>query len=142
MTFIDSNIIIPLFKKEDESKNMALTFFKNLNQQYLVSGICLLELRFILRKYTMKDEDIEKAVNALFSFKELKFLPITPENIENSFKYIRKNKLGFFDSVILATMVETRDFAIISEDTDFDKVRFIQRRSLKDMVLEYPSEEK
>ena len=110
---------------------MALTFFENLNQEFGFWDL-FLELRFILRKYTMKDEDIEKAINALFSFKELKFLPITPQNIKNSFKYIKNYRLGFFDSVILATMVEAKDFVIISEDTDFDKVRFIQRRSLKE----------
>ena len=136
MTFIDSNVIIPLFKKEDKHKKMAFTFFEHLNQEYLVSGICLLELRFILRKYTMKDIDIEKAMNALFSFEELRFLPITPENIENSFKYIKEFKLGFFDSVILATMVDAGDFFIISEDTDFDKVGFLKRISLREVVSE------
>jgi predicted nucleic acid-binding protein len=136
MTFIDSNIIIPLFKKKDEYKNLAEAFFENLSEEYLVSGVCLLELRFILRKYRLKDEDIEKAVNALFSFKELKFLPITPGNIEDSFKYIKEYGLGFFDSVILATMVNMGDFVIISEDTDFDKVGFLKRRSLCDVVPE------
>ena len=82
----------------------------------------------------MKDEDIEKAIDALFSFKELKFLPINPENIENSFKYIKKYGLGFFDSIILATMVGVGDFVIVSEDADFNKVGFIQRKSLKEVV--------
>ena len=136
MTFVDSNVIIPLFKKEDEYKELAETFFDNLNRQYLISGICLLELRFILRKYGMKDEDIEKAMNALFSFKKLKFLPIFPENIESSFKYIKEYGLGFFDSVILATMVNMGDFTIISEDTDFDKVGFLKRRSLDEVISE------
>lgn len=136
MTFIDSNVIIPLFKKEDEYKQLAQRFFENLSQQYLVSGICLLELRFILRKYSMKDEEIEKAMNALFSFGNLKFLPISPENIEDSFEYIREYKLGFFDSVILATMVSRRDLTIISEDTDFDKVGFLKRRSLHEVTSE------
>ena len=141
MTFIDSNIIIPLFKKEDEYKKLAEAFFENLIQEYLVSGICLLELRFVLRKYSLKDEDIEKALNALFSFEKQKFLPITPENIEDSFKYIKEYGLGFFDSVILATMVNMRDFVIISEDTDFDKVGFLKRRSLceVDPKLRYSS---
>lgn len=134
MTFIDSNVIIPLFKREDKYKELAEAFFENLSQQCLVSGICLLELRFILRKYGMRDEDIEKAMNALFSFKKLKFLPITPENIEDSFKYIKEYGLGFFDSVILATMVNMKDFTIISEDTDFDKAGFSKRRSLHEAI--------
>jgi len=137
MTFIDSNVIIPLFKREDEFKSLAFTFFENLTEQYSVSGVCLLELKFVLWKYNMKNEDIEKAINALFSFKKLKFLSITPENIENSFKYIKGYKLGFFDSIILATMVENRDFVIISEDTDFDRVRFIKRRSLKEVIPDF-----
>lgn len=56
MTFIGSNVIIPLFKKKDEYKDLAETFFKNLSQEYLVSGICLLELRFILRKYAHENQ--------------------------------------------------------------------------------------
>ncbi len=84
----------------------------------------------------MRDEDIEKAVNALFSFEKLKFLPITPENIENSFKYIKEYELGFFDSVILATRVDMGDFVIISEDNDFDKVGFLKRRLLSEVVSE------
>lgn len=136
MTFIDSNVIIPLFKKEDKYKKLAETFFQNLDQQYLVSGICLLELRFILRKYGKKDEDVEKAINALFSFEKLKFLPVDPENIENSFKYIKEYGLGFFDSIILATMVNMGDFTIVSEDTDFDKVGFLKRKSLYEVISE------
>ncbi len=136
MTFIDSNVIIPLFKKEDKYKKLAETFFQNLDQQYLVSGICLLELRFILRKYGKKDEDVEKAINALFSFEKLKFLPVDPENIENSFKYIKEYGLGFFDSIILATMVNMGDFTIMSEDTDFDKVGFLKRKSLYEVISE------
>jgi len=136
MTFIDSNVIIPLFKKEDKYKKLTETFFQNLDQQYWVSGICLLELRFILRKYGKKDEDVEKAVNALFSFEKLKFLPVDPENIENSFKYIKEYGLGFFDSIILATMVNIGDFTIMSEDTDFDKVGFLKRKSLYEVISE------
>ncbi len=136
MTFIDSNVIIPLFKREDEYKKLAFIFFGNLNQNYLASGICLLELTFILRKYGMKNEEVKKAISALLSFKELKFLSITPENIENSFKYIKEYRLGFFDSVILATMMEAGDFVIVSEDTDFDKVEFLKRKSLKEVISE------
>lgn len=62
-------MLVSLFKRGDKYKELAETFFENLSQQYLVSGIYLLELRFILRKYGMKDEDIEKAMNSLFSFK-------------------------------------------------------------------------
>lgn len=61
-------------------------------------------------------------------------MPINPENIEDSFKYIREYGLGFFDSVILATMVNMKDFTIVSEDTDFDKVGFSKRISLHEAV--------
>jgi predicted nucleic acid-binding protein len=87
-----------------------------------------------LRKYGKKDEDVEKAINALFSFEKLKFLPVGPENIENSFKYIKEYGLGFFDSIILATMVNIGDFTIVSEDTDFDKVGFLKRKSLYEVI--------
>jgi predicted nucleic acid-binding protein len=84
----------------------------------------------------LKDEDIEKAINALSSFKKLRFLPITPENIKGFFRYIKEYGLGFFDSVILATMVNMRDFVIISEDIDFDKAGFLKRRSLCEVIPE------
>ena len=47
------------------------------------------------RRRDIKDEDIEKAMNALFSFEELRFLPIAPENMENSFRYIKEYGLVF-----------------------------------------------
>lgn len=35
MTFIDSNVIIPSFKKEDEYKEVAETFFENPSYYFL-----------------------------------------------------------------------------------------------------------
>ena len=38
--------------------------------------------------------------------------------------------------MILATMVEVGDYVIMSEDSDFDKVGFLKRESLREVVSE------
>lgn len=132
MTFIDSSALIPLFKEEDFFKKKMFQFFESFdakNGKLFASVACLMELKFVLKRFKKTNIEIRQAISAVLSM-PIEFIEIDSDLIEDSLEYVEQCNLGFFDAIIVASMVEKRDFSIISFDEDFDRVEFIKRIKL------------
>ncbi len=137
MVFIDTNVFIAYLEEGDLFQKDAEKFFLKLEGASLVataSSVSLMELVYVLKKHKKTNKEISKIIHLIFSIENLKFLPITADLIKEASDFIESYNLGLSDAIVIATLSRLSISDIVSEDSDFDKVPFIKRLHIRDII--------
>ena len=120
--FIDSNIFI-YAKIEDKEKDkhiLARFFLNSLREKVEISTQVINELYNVLDKYKIEDMIIQESIHAILTEVELKV--ITLETIKLSWKIKERYKYSYFDSLIIASALESGCSTLYSEDMQHNQI--------------------
>ena len=120
--FIDSNIFI-YAKIEDKEKDkhiLARFFLNSLREKVEISTQVINEFYNVLDKYKIEDMIIQESIHAILTEVELKV--ITLETIKLSWKIKERYKYSYFDSLIIASALESGCSTLYSEDMQHNQI--------------------
>lgn len=129
MFFIDANIFLELVlddKRSIECERLFLEINKNktsvVTSDYIFYA-CLLHIEKRLNSI----KDMEDFVTFVDNIETLKIHSPNNETVYNTFEIMKKYKLDFDDALVIATMKSLGIGELVSFDTDFDRVKEIER---------------
>lgn len=143
--FVDTNIFLRLFVKEDEkSFKECYQFFKLMEGRKIrafTSPLVLVEIDWVLESFYKFQKD--KAIEALESISKLRGLQLIDKiNFPLAIELYKNQKVKFLDALIASNpKVIRREIAIVSYDKDFDKLGVI-RKEPKEITLTNKTEKK
>lgn len=112
--FIDTNILIYFYSKTELDKKNILDELLN-NKELVISTQVLNELSNVLsKKFNFKFNLISKILDELVKWCSIHILDVN--TIKKALLISEKHKYSFFDSLILASALETNCSVIYSED--------------------------
>lgn len=132
MIYIDSNIFIYSIVNSAEKGNRCREFLKRVENDNLVACTSVLtfdEIFWQLKKIMGFDKTLVATENFL-NFPNLKFLDVTEAIMLKSFEIIKLYKLNPRDAIHAACCIMAGVTEIVSEDSDFDTVKGIKRKTL------------
>lgn len=127
MIFLDTTYIIGLLIKKDSYHNISKNIESLIVDEKKVINITVLqEVLNSLNKINYPG-DVSNLVEALFSLDKMEYLSENDyEECLELFKYYDKS-INFSDCTILQTMQKNNISNIVSFDSDFDKIKGINR---------------
>ena len=134
-TYVDINIFVYWLGKHPEFGETALTWIKKIENsqrgKYVTSSLTLYEILVIIAGLTGKNLKnqalVTDVINAVTRIKGLIIEPLKPEDFTKAFDLMKECNLDYEDSIHLATARRTNATEIVSNDKDFDKVKWIKR---------------
>ena len=120
--FIDSNIFI-YAKIEDKEKDkhiLARFFLNSLREKVEITTQVINEFYNVLDKYKIEDMIIQESIHAILTEVELKV--ITLETIKLSWKIKERYKYSYFDSLLIASTLESGCTTLYSEDMHHNQI--------------------
>lgn len=114
--FIDSNILIYSSLQDDKEKhNETLNFLEKLKDKIVfISTQVINEVYVALLKHELKDEDIQNIVSKIIDIYNSSI--ITVDTIKKSWNLRGVYNLSYWDSLILASALESRCKVLYTED--------------------------
>jgi predicted nucleic acid-binding protein len=111
-TFIDSNIWLYLFDADDFKKRAVLQL---LTKRHFISTQVLSEnANVCLKKHRLSEnQTLQHILNLIES---CQVIPVGPATVEFALRIRERYQLGFYDSQILASVIENRCTVLLSED--------------------------
>ena len=136
--YIDSNIFI--FASTDKGKlgQNCREILKRINEQRISCAASFLivdEVMWILKKKVGRDDAI-KITKAMLSM-PIKWVEVNKSVIIKMTDVFEKTTLDPRDAIHIASMKELGLSSIISEDTDFDNIRGIERINASKCIKKY-----
>ena len=99
--------------------------------EYVTSSLTIYETLVIIAGLTgknLKDKTFtEKVVNSITHIKGLTIEPLKPDDFTKALDLLKEYNLDYEDSIHLATAKRTNAAEIVSNDKDFDRVKWIKR---------------
>ena len=134
--FIDANIFLEIFlaQKKKEKCVELLEKIKNGKIVAFTSNFIVFGVSLILEKYAKKPEEIKSVIENLFSIDNLKIYDLTPSDLIDATKLMKKYGLGLEDSLCLQGAVINNSERLVSFDKDFDKVTYIKRTEPSELL--------
>ncbi|MEM4397075.1 MAG: PIN domain-containing protein [Candidatus Woesearchaeota archaeon] len=130
--FIDTNILVYCYdekytEKKKKSENLLINAVKNKNFIYLSNQI-ISEFSYILIKKAKLNPDIIKTnLKKIISPQNIKVLNYTDKTILSAIEIYKYYNVPFWDSLIIATMLENNIFTIYTENKkDFTRCKKIE----------------
>ena len=121
MAAIDTNVLVRLVTKDDESQYKKAQTFVERHQPVLVTQLSVLELVWVLMSwYSLNKERTCKVVQALLETKELNIQ--APAILEAALKTWEKSKADFADCFILETVIDASESPLGTFDTTLGKL--------------------
>ena len=121
MAAIDTNVLVRLVTKDDESQYKKAQSFVERHQPVLVTQLSVLELVWVLMsRYSLNKERTCKVVQALLETKELNIQ--APAILEAALKTWEKSKADFADCFILETVIDASESPLGTFDTTLGKL--------------------
>jgi len=118
---IDTNVLVRLVTKDDESQYKKAQTFVERHQPVLVTQLSVLELVWVLMsRYSLNKERTCKVVQALLETKELNIQ--APAILEAALKTWEKSKADFADCFILETVIDASESPLGTFDTTLGKL--------------------
>jgi len=118
---IDTNVLVRLVTKDDESQYKKAQTFVERHQPVLVTQLSVLELVWVLMsRYGLNKERTCKVVQALLETKELNIQ--APAILEAALKTWEKSKADFADCFILETVIDASESPLGTFDTTLGKL--------------------
>ena len=128
--FVDANIFLEIFLKDDKSEGCKNFFRKSHNTQLLTSDFIVYSCFISIQNNLKNNSEIKKAVLFFNNIPNLKILRPSFDEFYTAVEIMEIEKLDFDDSFVVACM---RNFGIkelASFDKHFDKIRQIKRISI------------
>lgn len=130
--FIDSNIFIRFFTKDDPQKAELVKdfFLKSLekDQELVVNFWAFAEIEFVLRRqYSLKKQEILSLLRSIFTIENINIFE--RELIGKTLLIFEKNKIDFVDALTVGFLKIKEIDKIASYDTHFDKLEKVKRIS-------------
>jgi len=124
---IDTNIIVYAYESiESERKNKSLKILEkcyNGEITLAVSNQNLAELSAVLlKKIKIEADEVKEIVRDISDFQGFKKINYSKETIISAIDIAEKNKMSFWDSLIVATMIENSILNIYTENLKDFKV--------------------
>ena len=121
MAAIDTNVLVRLVTKDDESQYKKAQTFVERHQPVLVTQLSVLELVWVLMsRHSLNKERTCKVVQALLETKELNIQ--APAILEAALKTWEKSKADFADCFILETVIDASESPLGTFDTTLGKL--------------------
>ena len=118
---IDTNVLVRLVTKDDESQYKKAQTFVERHQPVLVTQLSVLELVWVLMsRHSLNKERTCKVVQALLETKELNIQ--APAILEAALKTWEKSKADFADCFILETVIDASESPLGTFDTTLGKL--------------------
>ena len=132
---IENDLIFAFLNKFDKNYRVAWKIFRKIRDGELrveVSSVSLIEMELIYRSEG-RESQLFRDLAALVSFKNILFIPLTPEIALTSVYLRQELGLTFFDSHYAATALKL-DRKIISFDKVYDGIEGLKRIDPRDLV--------
>ena len=128
MMFADANLFVYAELDNTEKGDLARKFIElaiNKNIKIAISVLVLDEIAWAVKKLSNYDNAIEYC-EKIIELPNLEILSLPSSLVPKIIKYM---KLGIKprDAIHIATMLEHGIFTIVSDDSDFDKIKEIER---------------
>jgi predicted nucleic-acid-binding protein len=121
MAAIDTNVLVRLVTRDDESRYKKAQAFVENHQPVLVTQLSVLELVWVLMsRYGLDKERTGQVVQALLEMGELNIQ--APAVLEAALKTWKKSKADFADCFILETAVDASESPLGTFDTTLGKL--------------------
>ena len=121
MAAIDTNVLVRLVTKDDESQYRKAQAFVEKHQPVLVTQLSVLELVWVLMsRYGLDKERARRVVEALLETRELHIQ--APAILEAALKTWKKSKADFADCFILETVIDASENPLGTFDTTLGKL--------------------
>jgi predicted nucleic-acid-binding protein len=118
---IDTNVLVRLVTKDDESQYKKAQAFVEKHQPVLVTQLSVLELVWVLMsRYGLDKERTCQVVQALLETRELNIQ--APAILETALKTWKKSKADFADCFILETVIDASESPLGTFDTTLGKL--------------------
>jgi predicted nucleic-acid-binding protein len=118
---IDTNVLVRLVTKDDESQYKKAQAFVERHQPVLVTQLSVLELVWVLMsRYRLSKERTCKVVQTLLETRELNIQ--APAILEAALKTWEKSKADFADCFILETVIDASESPLGTFDTTLGKL--------------------
>jgi Predicted nucleic-acid-binding protein, contains PIN domain len=118
---IDTNVLVRLVTKDDESQYKKAQTFVERHQPVLVTQLSVLELVWVLMsRYSLNKERTCKVVQALLETRELNIQ--SPAILEAALKTWGKSKADFADCFILETVIDASESPLGTFDATLGKL--------------------
>ena len=134
MIYLDSNVFIFAAISDDVRAKKAKELIKSVIVGNLVASTSSLTIDEVVWKIWKETKDRNLAIEEglrLLQFNNLKILEIDEQIIKESLHFMRRySALKPRDAIHLAAALRSGASTIISDDSDFDKVKEIKRKPL------------
>jgi predicted nucleic-acid-binding protein len=118
---IDTNVLVRLVTRDDESQYKKAQSFVEKHRPVLVTQLSVLELVWVLMsRYGLDKERTCQVVQALLEMRELNIQ--SPAILEAALKTWKKSKADFADCFILETVVDASESPLGTFDTTLGKL--------------------
>ncbi len=138
MIYIDSNVFIFAALNNEElgdSARLILEEVENGNMGALTSVLTFDEVIWIVKK-NRNFEDAISIGEAFLNMPGLHLVDVNQDLLAISISIMRKYKTDPRDSIHAATAVTQKANIIISEDTDFNKIKELERKSIIEFKMQ------
>ena len=129
MSYIDANIFIYAVLNSDEKSKQCIQILKKIMNNKIIGFTSLLtwdEFYYSIKKYLNKEDAIKKSAKFL-QFPNLIFLSVDDKIIIKAHDLIKEYNLKPRDAIHAASALIHNIKEIISDDSDFDKVKELKR---------------
>ncbi len=131
--YIDASVFIQgILRDDNKSKEIIL---KIANKEFIgvTSVLSWDEIVFVVQKFLGRDLALREG-KRFFNLPNIEFIEVRKEIILRAQKLIEKYRIKPRDAIHSATAVNLNIKEIISEDSDFDKIKELKRISPKDLT--------
>ena len=134
MKYIDSNVFIFSFLTNDDNSKLCQKILEKVAEGRLQACTCVLtwdEITWIAKKVFGKEDSVTEG-KKFFEFPYLSILNVTESIVRIAQNLIEKYAIDPRDAIHAAAAISSGCNKLISDDTDFDKIKEIKRISPKD----------
>ncbi|PIN93209.1 hypothetical protein COU54_04035 [Candidatus Pacearchaeota archaeon CG10_big_fil_rev_8_21_14_0_10_31_24] len=133
MIYIDTNVFIYSLIGDDEISDFCVSVIKDIvNEKMSVCTSFLTwdEILYVLKKKIGREKALEET-RAFINIPNLIFIPVDRAVISKAQNLSENYNLNPRDAIHAATAIINRCESILSDDSDFDKVKELKRKLLK-----------
>ncbi len=135
MTYVDANVFVyaTLSTEQGEYARNIINLIEQNKGRFLTSCLTYDEVVWSVRKLFDKDK-AQEAGSLFLALLQLKLKEVNRETLVEAHNLAKQFSLKPRDAIHLATLILADEKEIISEDADFDKIKGIQRITMKEFL--------
>ena len=134
MVYIDANIFLLAILYDDEKSLRAKKVLIDISESRMKAATSALtwdEITWAIRKFVSPDKSIEEG-EKFIKFPNLRIISFSQKELEESQNLMKKYNLKPRDSIHAATAIMAGEKTMISDDSDFDRIKELKRITLEE----------